>query len=59
MGLACRMLSSMSDAQDVSREAFLRSQDIRRGDVQSAGAYLAKTVTRLCLDELKSARAFG
>ncbi len=56
-GIAYRMLGSAADAEDMVQEACLRW--LRRGDqpVQSVRAYLVTIVTRLCLDELDSARA--
>lgn len=57
MGLAYRMLGSMTDAEDVLQDAYLRCAETNWGEVNSAEAYLKTTVTRLCLDRLKSARA--
>jgi RNA polymerase sigma-70 factor (ECF subfamily) len=54
--LAYRMLGSMTDAEDVVQEAFLRWHDADRAGVRSPEAFLRQVVTRLCLDELKSAR---
>lgn len=56
-GIAYRMLGSATDAEDVLQEACIRW--IRRPDrdVESVRAYLVTIVTRLCLDELGSARA--
>jgi RNA polymerase sigma-70 factor, ECF subfamily len=56
-GVAYRMLGSAADAEDLVQEAFIRW--LRRGDteVQSVRAYLVTIVTRLCLDQLGSARA--
>ena len=55
--LAYRLLGSAADAEDMLQEAFVRWQAAPRADVASPKAYLATVVTRLCLDELKSARA--
>jgi len=57
--IAYRMLGSVSEAEDVVQEAFLRQQRaLRRGaEIDSPRAYLAAVVTRLCIDELRSARA--
>jgi RNA polymerase sigma-70 factor, ECF subfamily len=52
-GLAYRMLGSAADAEDVLQEAFLRAHDLQ--DVRSPRAMLTTIVTRLCLDELRSA----
>ncbi len=55
--IAYRMLGSVMDAEDMVQEAFLRWRNVPSGEVQSPKAYLVTTVTRLCLDQLKSARA--
>lgn len=53
--LAYRMLGSLSEADDVVQDAWLRwSGRAERVDVPAA--YLTRIVTRLCLDHLKSAR---
>jgi len=54
--LAYRMLGSLSEAEDVAQDAWLRWERVE-GGVDSPAAYLTKVVTRLCLDRLKSARA--
>jgi len=54
--VAYRMLGSVADAEDVLQEAFLRWMKADRGAVREPAAFLRRTVTRLCLDELKSAR---
>ncbi|WP_186419979.1 sigma-70 family RNA polymerase sigma factor [Bosea sp. CS1GBMeth4] len=55
--LAYRMLGSISDAEDIVQEAWLRWRDVARDAVEAPRAYLARTVTRLCLDQMKSARS--
>jgi RNA polymerase sigma-70 factor (ECF subfamily) len=57
--LAYRMLGSVSEAEDVVQEAFLRQQQVLlRGDeIESPKAYLSKVVTRLSIDHLRSSRA--
>lgn len=55
--LAYRMLGSFADAQDVVQEAFLRSHGGATADLAAPRAWLARIVTRLCLDAMKSARA--
>jgi len=57
MRVAYRMLGSVSDAEDVVQEAWLRWQVADRDAVRLPEAFLRRVVTRLCLDELKSARA--
>jgi RNA polymerase sigma-70 factor, ECF subfamily len=54
--LAYRMLGSIAEAEDVVQEAYLRWHQTDRSAIREPGAFLSKTVTRLCLDILKSAR---
>ncbi len=58
-GLAYRMLGSVSEAEDILQEAFLRwfKAAPDPAEVQSPKAYLSTIVTRLCLDQLRSAQA--
>lgn len=51
------MLGSVADAEDVVQESFLRWMRVDEHDVINPKAYLSAIVTRLCLDQLKSARA--
>lgn len=53
---AYRMLGSVSDAEDILQEAYLRWQDVDQTRVQAPAGYLMRVTTRLCLDHLKSAR---
>jgi RNA polymerase sigma-70 factor (ECF subfamily) len=54
--IAYRMLGSVADAEDVVQEAFLRWLAADRDAVREPEAFLRRVVTRLCLDQLKSAR---
>ena len=54
--VAYRMLGSVADAEDVVQEAFIRWLGADHATVREPEAYLRRTVTRLCLDQLKSAR---
>lgn len=54
--VAYRMLGSVSDAEDVVQDAYLRWHRTERDEVNDPAGYLVRTVTRLCLDQLKSAR---
>ncbi len=56
MRVAYRMLGSVADAEDVVQEAFIRWMGADRDEVREPEAFLRRTVTRLCLDQLKSAR---
>jgi RNA polymerase sigma-70 factor (ECF subfamily) len=56
MRVAYRMLGSVADAEDAVQEAFIRWMRADRGAVREPEAYLRRSVTRLCLDQLKSAR---
>ncbi|WP_375197320.1 sigma-70 family RNA polymerase sigma factor [Sphingobium sp.] len=54
--VAYRMLGSVADAEDVVQDAFIRWMGVDRETVREPEAFLRRTVTRLCLDQLKSAR---
>ncbi|KRC99152.1 RNA polymerase sigma-70 factor [Streptomyces sp. Root264] len=56
-GLAYRMLGSAHEAEDVVQDAYLRFSGADRAAIGHPAAWLAKTVTRLCLNRLTSARA--
>ncbi|OCP17757.1 MULTISPECIES: sigma-70 family RNA polymerase sigma factor [unclassified Ensifer] len=56
MRVAYRMLGSVADAEDMVQEAFIRWMGADRSQVREPEAFLRRTVTRLCLDQLKSAR---
>ncbi len=55
--IAYRMLGSVSAAEDVVQEAFLRFHRTDPEDVVSPRAFLTTVTTRLAIDELRSARA--
>jgi RNA polymerase sigma-70 factor (ECF subfamily) len=50
------MTGSTADAEDIVQEAYLRWKRTDRTSVRDPKAFLSKTVTRLSLDFLKSAR---
>jgi RNA polymerase sigma-70 factor (TIGR02957 family) len=56
--IAYRMLGSVSEAEDVVQEGLLRLHRAREGGerIESPPAYLSTVVSRLSLDQLRSAR---
>lgn len=50
------MLGSLAEAEDAVQEAYLRWHHADRGRVDNPQAFLSRIVTRLCLDQFKSAR---
>lgn len=60
LGLAYRLLGSLSDAEDVVQEAYGRwyaLTDPGRAAIETPGAWLTTVASRICLDLLGSARA--
>jgi RNA polymerase sigma-70 factor (ECF subfamily) len=55
--LAYRMLGSVAEAEDMIQEAWLRWHAADKGAIDNPKAFLTTIVTRLCLDQLKSARS--
>ena len=57
--VAYRMLGSVADAEDIVQEGMLRLLQAEEDgeQIQSRRAYLSTVVTRLAIDELRSARA--
>lgn len=54
--LAYRMLGRIAPAEDAVQEAFLRWQKQDPEQIHSPRAYLSTIVSRICLDEIKSAK---
>ena len=54
--IAYRMVGSLAEAEDIVQDAWLRWSRADRDQVSNPAAFLSRTVTRLCLDHLKSAR---
>jgi RNA polymerase sigma-70 factor (ECF subfamily) len=55
--VAYRLLGSVADAEDAVQEAWLRWSEVDAEAVDNPRAYLTTVVTRLCYDQLGSARA--
>lgn len=56
-GIAYRMLGSVADTEDVLQEARIRWLAAPRAEIETPRSYLVTIVSRLCLDQLGSARA--
>ena len=54
-GLAYRMLGSIAEADDVLQDAFLRWREVDHAAIAEPRRYLARVVSRLCLDRMKAA----
>ena len=57
MGIAYRMLGSSAEAEDAVQDAWLRRRSADSAAIVDARAWLSTTITRICIDRLKSARA--
>jgi RNA polymerase sigma-70 factor, ECF subfamily len=54
--IAYRMLGSVAEAEDVVQDAYLKWQNASAAEVRAPRAYLATIVTRLAINQLRSAR---
>jgi len=54
--IAYRMLGSVTDAEDVVQDAFVRWLEAPEAEVRAPRAYLATIVSRLAINQLQSAR---
>ena len=54
--IAYRMLGSAMEAEDIVHDAYLRYQAVLPETIRSPKAFLSTIVTRLCLNQLESAR---
>jgi RNA polymerase sigma-70 factor (ECF subfamily) len=54
--IAYRMLGTVMDAEDIVQEVFLRWSRASQGEIEKPRAWLSAVTTRLCIDQLRSAR---
>jgi RNA polymerase sigma-70 factor, ECF subfamily len=57
VNLAYQMLGDIGEAEDVAQEAFLRLARTDAGELDDIRAWLTVVAGRLCLDQVRSARA--
>ena len=55
--VACRILGSLSDAEDAVQETWLRLSKVEVGKIANLGGWLTTTIGRICLDMLRSRKA--
>jgi RNA polymerase sigma-70 factor (ECF subfamily) len=56
-GIACRMLGSAAEAEDVVQDVWMRWQSTNRNVVENPPGFLAITTTRLCINLAQSAHS--
>lgn len=54
--IAYRMLGSVADAEDMLQETFIRWQQSSEQNIESPRAFLVTIISRLCINQLQSAR---
>ena len=57
VNLAYQMLGDVGEAEDIAQEAFLRLSRTDLEDIDDVRGWLTVVAGRLCLDQLRSARA--
>ncbi len=57
MGLAYRLLGSISDAQDAVQDTYIKWISYSGSDIETPPAWLSRVCTNCCLDRLKSAHS--
>ena len=60
INVACRLLGSLAEAEDAVQETYARwyaLTPVQRDAIDSPGAWLTTVTSRICLDQLGSARA--
>ena len=56
VGIAYRMLGDVSEAEDITQEAYLRFAEVSLEEVDRPAAYLTTVTTRLAIDRLRAAQ---
>jgi RNA polymerase sigma-70 factor (ECF subfamily) len=56
LDVALRMLGDLAEAEDVVQESFIRLMRTNVDEIEDVRAWLLTVVSRLCLDQLRSAR---
>jgi RNA polymerase sigma-70 factor, ECF subfamily len=56
LSIAYRMLGSVTDAEDMLQETFIRWQQSSTVEIESPEAFLVTIISRLCINHLQSAR---
>jgi RNA polymerase sigma-70 factor (ECF subfamily) len=54
--VAYRMLGTVADAEDMLQETFIRWQQAEEEEIRSPRAFLITIISRLCINQLQSAR---
>jgi RNA polymerase sigma-70 factor, ECF subfamily len=54
--IAYRMLGTVADAEDMLQETFIRWQQATAEEIRSPRAFLVTIISRLCINQLQSAR---
>src|SRR5258706_8243633 len=54
--IAYRMVGTVTDAEDLLQESFIRWQQAADSEIRSPKAFLITIVSRLCINHLQSAR---
>jgi RNA polymerase sigma-70 factor (ECF subfamily) len=57
VNLAYQMLGDVGEAEDIAQEAFLRLSRADVSEIEDARGWLTVVASRLCLDQVRSARA--
>lgn len=57
VNLAYQMLGDIGEAEDIAQEAFLRLSRADAGEIDDTRGWLTVVASRLCLDQVRSARA--